>query len=712
MRAWAASEKSGIERRFKAYESGNFGGGRKGAQSKSIQKMNSESIERLISKNPKLRSKRQKLEQMRDGAYCVHGSWGFGRIVSYDDASKKLVIDFEGKPGHKMDPAFCVDKLEVLEDDNLLVRYRTDRENLEKQMKDGGEFVVSYLEKKPDFSASAIELETIFKQLFGYVAENPSVPEKELAEKNKAAEKAYRAWWNKAKESLFRNPRVACPKTKGEPYVLRAKEEEMKPEQEVLREYFLNREPKKKILLAEKLYKTATDDSVEEIKADLPKIKEELTEAIKKARSLNDADRLHGIWVRNNLVRYLYPGEEEKVEEIAPRSKDIILAAVERDPKDGLNNLAKNLPSSYLERFLDLLTRIFVEDWRDRIIDLLKYSEGRFTKECVDFLLSWDVSKNSHFVKGAEIPDDGKGVTSRQLIKDCLKRWLEEQTLRGPVILWIVKNRNASAYKDILSPLIGEDLLSALLAAVDDEALQRETVVTTARIALADALSDDKDLIRDMLESSTADTARDLAQTLLLNQGFEDLTKKSILARIIKVFPSVQSLVATKSSDSKEKRLLVSSWSLQARREELEDIVKNQLPASKAAIEAARELGDLRENSEYKMAREHDEVLSARRGQLERDIAGSEVFDFNSTPSDKVGIGSIASLVTNKGEELTCTILGAWDSDTAKNIFSYQTPLAQALLDHKVGDTVETNINGHATLWTIKKLARYIDTVK
>lgn len=674
--------------------------------------MNSESIERLISKNPKLRAKRQKLEQMRDGAYCMHGSWGFGRIVSYDDAAKKLVIDFEGKPGHKMDPVFCVDKLEVLEDDNLLVRYRTDRENLEKEMKDGGEFVVAYLEKKPDFSASAIELETLFRQLFGYVAENPSIPEKELAEKNKAAEKAYRAWWNKAKESLFRNPRVACPKSKGEPYVLRTKEEEMKPEQEVLREYFLNREPKKKILLAEKLYKTATDDSVEEIKADLPKIKEELTEAIKKARSLNDADRLHGIWVRNNLVRYLYPGEEEKVEEIAPRSKDIILAAVERDPKDGLNNLAKNLPSSYLERFLDLLTRIFVEDWRDRIIDLLKYSEGRFTKECVDFLLSWDVSKSSHFVKGAEIPDDGKGVTSRQLIKDCLKRWLEEQTLRGPVILWIVKNRNASAYKDILSPLIGEDLLSALLAAVDDEALQRETVVTTARIALADALSDDKDLIRDMLESSTADTARDLAQTLLLNQGFEDLTKKSILARIIKVFPSVQSLVATKSSDSKEKRLLVSAWSLQARREELEDIVKNQLPASKAAIEAARELGDLRENSEYKMAREHDEVLSARRGQLERDIAGSEVFDFNSTPSDKVGIGSVVSLVTNKGEELTCTILGAWDSDTAKNIFSYQTPLAQALLDHKVGDTVETNINGHATLWTIKKLARYIDAVK
>lgn len=50
--------------------------------------MNPESIDRLIAKNPKLRNKRQKLEQLHDGAYCMHGSWGFGRIVSYDEASK------------------------------------------------------------------------------------------------------------------------------------------------------------------------------------------------------------------------------------------------------------------------------------------------------------------------------------------------------------------------------------------------------------------------------------------------------------------------------------------------------------------------------------------------------------------------------------------------------------------------------------------------
>ncbi len=694
--------------------------------------MNPESIDLIIRKSPKLRNKREKLESMQDGAYCLHGSWGFGRINSYDPAAGKLSIDFEGKPGHLMDPVFCVDKLEILTPDNLLVRYRTDRAALEAEMKNTPDkFVAGYLATKPDGSASTIELENLFKQLFGFRTINvDNLPEKDFDKLNREAEKEYRKWWNKTKELLFRNPRIACPKTKSESYVLRAEEDAMKPEEEVLREYFLNREPKKKILLAEKLYKTAVsasqgrlysdgeesyddepdDEKIsgsEKIKASLDKIRDELTEAIKNARSLNDADRLHGIWVRNNLIRYLSGGDESKVEEIAPRSKDIIAAAVARDPKDGLNNLAKNLPASYLERFLDLLTRIYSESWRDCIIELLKNSEGRLTKECVDYLLSWDVSKESHFVKGAEIADDGRG-TSRSLISGCFKRWLVEQTLHGPVILWIVKNRNESKYKDMLQDLIGESLFSAILSAIDDEALQRETVVSTAKIPLADAVSEDRTLVAELLANSTADTARDLAQTILLNQGFEDLTKKSILARIIKLFPSVQSLVASKG-DSKAKRLLVSEWSLKARREELEDIIKNELPASKLAIEAARELGDLRENSEYKMAREHDEVLCARRAQLEREISMADVFDFNTTPSDKVGIGSVVTLKTDKGESLTCTILGAWDSDTAQNIFSYQTPLAQALIDHKVGDTVETNINNHITRWTIEKLARYVD---
>lgn len=655
--------------------------------------MNSEAIELLIKKNPALASKRAKLEAFADGACCMHGSWGFGRIRSYDQASNRLIIDFEGKSGHAMDPSFCVDKLEILDPDDVMVRYKTNPAEIEAELKNKpADFVADILAKSHDQAATAVELENYIMRLF-------------------KTEKEFRSWWNKAKKILVRDPRIAVPKKKNERYVLRDEDSEIKPEQELLQEYFLNRDSKKKILLAEKLFnmvisgsdKAAIEESVAEIREDLPKIKDELTSAIKTARSLKQADKLHGIWVRNDLIRFLYPGEEDKVEEIAPKSRDIIFSTIEQDPKDGLNELASNLPPAYYDRFLDLITRIFPDSWRDTIIELLKNSDGRFTNECVNFLVDWDSTRSSKYVKGLSTESENdKGVSTRQLVKESLHRWLEEQTLRGPVILWIVKNRNTSKFKDILKDLIGQKLFTAMLSAIDEEALLSDT---NRRIHLVDALSDDKSLVADLLKGASAETARDLAQSLMLNQGFEDLTQKSILARFIKLYPEVQSLVAH-TAEAKDERLYVSAESLQARREELEDLVKHQIPASKKAVESARELGDLRENAEYKMAREHDETLAARRSQLERDISNAEIIDFAHAPTEVVGIGSIVTLKKDGKETVKCHIKGAWDSDPNKNIYSYKTPLAQALIEHKVGDVVETNIEGHKTLWEITNITK------
>ena len=222
--------------------------------------MTPEEIDNIIKKNPRLASKRDRLEAMHDGAFCMHNNWGFGKIVSYDAAANKLKINFEGKEGHLMDPVFCVDKLEILDKDNIIVRYRIDLENLQKEMKNGGDFVVDYINKnKPDRSASVIELENVFKQVFGYrPVNNGSVPEKEFAEANKKAEREFRKWWNKTKEELVRNPMVECPKTKNDYYVIRDEDKAMTPEEEIVTEYFVNREPKKKIMLAEKLFEIAS----------------------------------------------------------------------------------------------------------------------------------------------------------------------------------------------------------------------------------------------------------------------------------------------------------------------------------------------------------------------------------------------------------------------------------------------------------------------
>ena len=111
------------------------------------------------------------------------------------------------------------------------------------------------------------------------------------------------------------------------------------------------------------------------------------------------------------------------------------------------------------------------------------------------------------------------------------------------------------------------------------------------------------------------------------------------------------------------------------------------------------------------MAREDDELLSAKRMQLEREIPMGEVIDFSDVTNDTIGIGSVVTLLS-EGKESLYTILGAWDTDSSKNIYSYKTPLSQALLGKQNGEVVETNIDGHKTRWEVKKIARWLDSNK
>ena len=615
--------------------------------------MEKDVIDTIIAKKPALKGMRDKLEAMQPGAYCMHRSWGFGQIASFDAAEGKLIIDFDDKPGHGMDPAFCVDKLEILPAESVLVRQRTEPDVIEEMIKKRPtDLVADILARCPDQTASPTELENLLARLLG--------PTK------------FKKWWTGTKKALVKDPRIATPSRKTDPYVLR--DEPLKPEQEILEDFYMVKQPKKKIALGEKLY--LISENVEEIASDLPNIFEHLTEAVKDAMGLTDAERLHGVWVRNDLARHL----DEDPETIEPTSKSLILGA------KNLNELASEIPNGYHKRFLDLLTRVYPEDWKTVLMDILKNSEGKMTGESISFLVERDCT---------------------DMVAASFKRWLNEQNLKGPVLYWIVKNRNSRKFAKLVDGLVGPRMLNAILYAIDYEALQS---TGNRRIQLADVLSDDQELIPDMLADANDEIARDLAQGLLLNQGFEDLTKKSLLARFIKRFPHIQQLV---SGDVQEKvdELIVSQKSLDDRKAEYDELVNVKIPENKEAIEVAREHGDLRENAEYKMARQDNETLMARKALLEKDFARARITDFTDVTSDAVGIGSIVELIDgNTGDVTTYAILGAWDSAPEDNILSYKTPLGQALMGKRVGEDVQTEIDGQVQTWNIKSLARWIDS--
>ena len=156
--------------------------------------------------------------------------------------------------------------------------------------------------------------------------------------------------------------------------------------------------------------------------------------------------------------------------------------------------------------------------------------------------------------------------------------------------------------------------------------------------------------------------------------------------------------------------MIVSQVSFDAAKAEYEELISKKIPENKEAIAVAREHGDLKENSEYKMARQDQDILLSRKNELEVDLSRARVTDFSDVTSDNVGIGSIVELKEgSSGATRRYSILGAWDSDPDNDILSYKTPLAQALLGKESGATVTTKIGGNEEDWTVLEIARWVD---
>src|SRR5207244_5691823 len=101
---------------------------------------------------------------------------------------------------------------------------------------------------------------------------------------------------------------------------------------------------------------------------------------------------------------------------------------------------------------------------------------------------------------------------------------------------------------------------------------------------------------------------------------------------------------------------------LAKKREELEHLVKVEIPANNKAIQVAREMGDLSENFEYKSARQRAEYLSARVGKLQSELANVHVLDPAQIDTAAVRIGTRVA-ISNGDIRREVTILGPWESD-------------------------------------------------
>jgi transcription elongation factor GreA len=117
----------------------------------------------------------------------------------------------------------------------------------------------------------------------------------------------------------------------------------------------------------------------------------------------------------------------------------------------------------------------------------------------------------------------------------------------------------------------------------------------------------------------------------------------------------------------------------------LERELKHELPQE---IKKARALGDLSENAEYHMAKQRQEYVNARLGQLKRRMGELSLVNLANIPKDKIAFGSTVRVFDSlKNEELEYKLVTSEESDVNKGLISTTSPIGRALMGKKVGDT-------------------------
>ena len=126
-------------------------------------------------------------------------------------------------------------------------------------------------------------------------------------------------------------------------------------------------------------------------------------------------------------------------------------------------------------------------------------------------------------------------------------------------------------------------------------------------------------------------------------------------------------------------------------------------PAASAAIAEARDKGDLSENSEYEAAKEAQGMLEIKINNLKRVLAEAKIIDTSKLSTDTVQILSTVEMKNvRNGMVMKYTIVSESEANLREGKISSQTPIAQGLLGHKVGDIVDVKIpQGTISLETI-----------
>lgn len=589
-----------------------------------------EEFEKLALAGKISRQQIEPLTQLAEQKFAVHRSWGVGRIADWDWLFSKVTIDFQGRPGHAMDAGFAADSLKPIPPSHIFAQKFSDIQSL-RQMA----------------ALDHLKLIRLVLESFGGRATPEQIQQALVPE---VITEDWKKWWEVAKKEMKRDGHFQIPTKKTEPIVYQEQQTALKDR--LIQEFRAARGLKAKIVVANEFSKNFEDLDDKSVINDAIA---GLNTDIQSHQRTQPALALEAIFLRDELHQLL--GQERPPEEIT----DAAVWSQASKPWTVLEQVTASKHRRALQSFKEANPN----DWADTLLAGLNISSTKLAGEIANLLIQ-----------------EGK----LQLLKENLARWISQHMASSELLLWLAKERSDS-FADILGPEVFRAMLSSMERDQFNNELKRSN-------KLGDYILHDPSLLLELIGSADLDVIKDLTRALQLSPAFDDMDKRSLLARIVKNYPAVQSLIT--GDHVKQENFLIVSWeSLERRKNEYAELVQKKIPANSKEIAIARSYGDLRENHEYKAAKEMQKILMRRKAELEQQLVRARGMDFANAKTDAVNVGTIvhATDLGNQHKE-RFVILGAWDSDPEKGVISYLAPVGQALLNRGPGEEVEVEAEG------------------
>lgn len=568
------------------------------------------------------------LTHMQKGNYVFHqAGWGTGEITSVSLVREEISLEFEhvlGTQSLTFDKAFKT--LIPLEKDHFYALRFGNPDDLEKQAKEDSISVIRNL-------------------LRDLGPKNAAEIKDELIDLVIPADQ-WNKWWQNARSKLKKDTLIESPKDLKDPFILREKDV---PHEQA---FYKALESKPTI--------HAMIQMVYNFLRDFPEVMKNAEFKSTLERKIQETIQNEHLSETQSLQLWLILEDLGNSES----SKKII-------------SIITDFPNSS-----DLISSIEIITFQRRCLQGVKKCKKDWVEIFLNHLLTSDQNTIRDF-----ITQELNTPENKEFLKQKISHLLLNPILYPEMYVWYFQKIIDKKSKLPFADKEGRNRFFEGLLILLDNLEQKPQYRDLAKKVLALFLDDRYALVREIFQQSKIDEVKEYILLATKCGSFLDHDIKILYSLGEVVHPTIARMRKDKDNQAQVENIIwTTQEGYQKVQSRIQQIATVETVNNAKEIEAARALGDLRENAEFKAALERRDRLQSELKFLSDQISQARILTPDDILADEVGIGSIVHLTDSKGEHSCYTLLGPWDADPEKKILSVQSKFASAMKGKSVGE--------------------------